>query len=82
MRIGRFTTRDSYTGSASDPLSLNLYEATQDPYYSNQYQKFLNTQDINSATELFCNNFEQAGIPHLDERQTAAQSILNNYTGG
>ena len=25
MSIGRFTTRDSYTGSASDPLSLNLY---------------------------------------------------------
>lgn len=76
----------NYAGSATKvgdmdiQLEYLVYELTQDSYYSLQYQEFLNQTDLSYATQFFCENIEQAGIPHLEERCIAAQNALNDHS--
>ncbi len=45
------------------------------------YKQWYNSpeESIDTATELFCREFEKPGTPHLDERKKAAKAIYSKY---
>ena len=69
-------------GDMNVQLNYILYELKEDPYYSNRFNEFLSTGDIDSATEVFCDKIEQAGTPNMDDRIEAANHIYQKYFGG
>ncbi|MBP1546792.1 MAG: hypothetical protein J6A37_09340, partial [Oscillospiraceae bacterium] len=68
-------------GDMNVQLNYILYELKEDPYLNKLYNSFLSTNDINNATNYFCDEIERAGVEHYDRRQAAAKEIYQRYAG-
>ena len=60
-------------------VQLEYFNKERKSAYKNKWKIFKGKKEIADMVNSFCKDYEQAGVPHLDERINTAKKLLKKY---
>ena len=60
-------------------VQLEFFNKERKGDYKNAWKKFKSKKSLDELVNSFCTDFEQAGVPHLDERKKEAKKCMKRY---
>ena len=60
-------------------VQLEYFNKERKSAYKNKWKIFKGKKEIAAMVNSFCKDYEQAGVPHLDERINTAKKLLKKY---
>ena len=60
-------------------VQLEYFNKERKSAYKNKWKIFKGNKEIADMVNSFCKDYEQAGVPHLDERINTAKKLLKKY---